>query len=81
MQVNSRAVVKCESTNCAAYEFGKFHCLSNKVNTIKNNPMKEHDLKKDNLLPGQIVSADHYIYQDPGLLFHSKGKSDTSDMF
>ena len=29
-------------------------------NKIKKNPMKEQDLKKDHLVPGQMVSADHY---------------------
>ena len=43
--------------------------------------MKEHDLKKDHLLPGQMVSADHYISRAPGSLYHTKGKSDQSDVF
>ena len=43
--------------------------------------MKEQELKKDHLLPGQMVSADHYISRAPGLLYHTKGKSDESDMF
>ena len=43
--------------------------------------MKEQELKKDHLLPGQMVSADHYISRAPGRLYHTKGKSDQSDMF
>ena len=43
--------------------------------------MKEQELKKCHLLPGQIVSADHYISQDPGRIYHTKGKSDQYDMF
>ena len=43
--------------------------------------MKEQELNKDHLLPGHIVSADHYISWDPGRLYHTKGESDTSDMF
>ena len=39
--------------------------------TIKKNHIKEQELKKDNLLPGKMVSADHY----------TKGKSDQSEMF
>ena len=53
----------------------------NKVNTTKKNPMKEQELKKDHLLPGHMVSADHYISRAPGRLYHTKGKSDNSDMF
>ena len=48
---------------------------------IKKNPMKDQDLNKDHLLPGQMVSADNYILRDPGRLYHTKGKSDKSDMF
>ena len=43
--------------------------------------MKEQELKKDHLLPGQMVSADHYISRAPGRLYHTKGKSYQSDMF
>ena len=43
--------------------------------------MKKKDIKKDHLLPGQMVSADHYILRAPGKLYHTKGKSDQSDMF
>ena len=39
-QENPKAVPKCERKKCAACEFGKVHRLSNKVNTIKNSPMK-----------------------------------------
>ena len=43
--------------------------------------MKEQDLKKDHLLPGQILSADHYISRAPGRIYHTKCKSYQSDMF
>ena len=43
--------------------------------------MKEKELKKDHLLPGHIVSADHYISRAPGRLYHTKGKSDPSGMY
>ena len=78
---NSEAVANCESTKCAACEFGKGHCRPNKINTIKKNPMKDQDLKKDHLLPGNMVSTDHYILQASVRLYHTKGKSDQSDMF
>ena len=81
MQGNPKAVANCERPKCAACEFGKGHCRPNKLNTIKKNPMKEQELKKDHLLPGQMVSADHNISRAPGRLYHTKGKSDQSDMF
>ena len=43
--------------------------------------MKDKELKKDHLLPGKVVSADHYISRDPGRLYHTKEESDQSDMF
>ena len=81
MQVNSKGVANFERPKCAACEFGKGYRRPNKINTIKNNPMKEKVLKKDHLLPGQMVSADHYISWDPGRLYHTKGKLYPSDMF
>ena len=81
MQGNSKAVANCERPKYASCEFGKGHCRPNKVNTIKKSPMKEQDLKKDNLLPGQMVCADHYIQRAPGRIYHTKGKSDQSYMF
>ena len=78
---NSKAVDNCEKPKCSACEFGNFHCRSNKVNTIKKNPMKEKDISKDHILSGQMVYADHYISRAPGRIYHTKGKSDPSDMF
>ena len=72
MQGNSKAVANCERPKCDACEFGKGNCQPNKVNTIKKNPMKEQELKKDHLLTGQMVSADHYILRDPGRLTTQK---------
>ena len=66
VQGNSKGVANYESPKCADCEVGKGHHRFNKLNTIKKNPMKEQELKKDHLLPGQMVSADHYIWQAPG---------------
>ena len=42
--------------------------------------MKEQELNKYHLLPGQMVSADHCIFLAPGRICHTKGKSDPSDI-
>ena len=81
LQVNSKAVANYESPKCAACEFVKVHRRPNKVNTIKNNIMKEQELKKDNLIPGQMVLTDYYTSRAPGRLYHTKGKSDSYCMF
>ena len=44
-----------------------------------NNPMKDKDLKKG-LLPRQMMSADHSIFQALGRLYQIKDKSDPSEM-
>ena len=61
MQINTKAVDKCGSPKCDACDFGKGNYLFNKVKKIKNNPMKEQEIKKYHLLTGHMVSADHYI--------------------
>ena len=61
VQGNSKAVANYYTPKCAACEFGKGHCKTNKVNTNNKNPMKEQDLNKDNILLGKMVSEDHYI--------------------
>ena len=81
VQENSKALYICERPKFAAYGFVKVYRIPNKLNTIKNNPMKEQELKKDHLLPGQMVYADHYILRAIGSLCHTKGKLDTSDIF
>ena len=80
VQGNSKAVANRERLKCAAYEFGKGHRRPNKVNTIKKNPMKKKYFKKDHLLYGHMVSEDQYILRAPGRLYHTKCKSDPSDM-
>ena len=81
MQGNSKAVANCERPKCAACDFGKGHPPPNKIKTIKKNPMKDQELKKDNFMPGHMVSADHYLSRAPGRRYHTKGKSDQYDMF
>ena len=79
MQRNPKAVANCERPRYATCEFVKDHCQPNTMNTIKKNPMKEQELNKDYLLPGQMVSEYHYILRDPGRLYHTKGKSVQSE--
>ena len=80
VQGSSKVVANCERPTYSVCEFVKSHRRPNKVNKIKKNNMKEKELQKDHLLPGQMVSADHYISRAPGRIYHKKGKSDPSDM-
>ena len=42
--------------------------------------MKEQELNKDHLLPGQMVSVYNYISRSLGRLYHTKGESYPSGM-
>ena len=81
MQGYSNTAENCDRPKCAACEFAKGFCLSNKVHITNNNNTKNKDIKKDQLQPVHIVFAYHYILRDPGRLYHTKGKSDPSEMF
>ena len=61
--------------------FVKGYCLSNKVNTIKKNTMKDQDINKDHLHHVHMMSAYHYILRSPCKIYHKKGQSDLSQMF
>ena len=39
------------------------------------------ELKKNDLVPGQRVSMDHFQSTGPGRLYNSKGRTDANDMF
>ena len=80
VQVNHKSLANREMPRCTDCDFVKGNSRTNKVNRIKNNPMKEQDIKKDHLLPGHMVSSDNYIPRDPVRIYHTKGKSDPSDM-
>ena len=73
VQGNSKAVEKCERPKCSAFKFGKGNHLPNRVNKIKINPMKEQDLKRYFLMPGNMVSTYHYISWAICRLYHTKG--------
>ena len=81
VQINSKALANCERPKCDVCDFGKAHFRSNKVNTINSNHMKEQDLQKDHLLPGNMVSEYHYISWSSGRLYHTTVKSDPYEMF
>ena len=76
IQVNSKGVANCESPKCAASDFVKVHRRPDEVKTIKNNLIRDKDLKKYLLLPGHMVSMDHYISRAPVSIYHTRVNSD-----
>ena len=78
---NSKAVATCEIPKFAACKFGKGHYRPDKMNTTKNNPMKEKELKRDHIITGKMVSEDQYISKALDRLYHKRGKPAPYDMF
>jgi hypothetical protein len=78
---NPKAVANCSVPKCASCEFGKATKRPTKTNTTVVNKEKEMELKKNDLVPGQRVSVDHYQTAQPGRLYSSRGSTDKSDMF
>jgi len=66
---------------CAACQYGKQHRrpAAGKISTT----VRDHSgvLKKNDLVPGQQVSVDHFVCPTRGRLFTSAGKSLKSEMF
>ena len=54
---------------------------TDKININKNNTINEQVLKKYRLLSVQMVSGYHYTLRDPCSLYHTKVKSDISELF
>jgi hypothetical protein len=77
--MNKRAISNCDLPKCAACEFGKATKRPSKVDVTRAILDKEMKLKKEDLLPGQRVSVDHYQSAVPGRLYSSRGGSSQTD--
>ena len=78
---NSKGVSTCVIPKCAACEFGKASRRPTKADVTQSIPEKEMELKKNDLLPGQRVSVDHYQSSQTGRLYTSRGGTSSDDMF
>ena len=65
---------------CAACQFGKQVCQSPPGSTSTKVKEEADVLRAGNLLPGQKVSADHFVCSTKGRLFESRGKTKDDDM-
>ena len=65
-------------TKCPTCDFGKGHHQLDKLKTIKKNPMKDQDINNNNIIPGQMMSADHYILRATGRIYNTKKNADPS---
>ena len=71
VQVSPKEVVNCKRMNFFVYGFENENSQPKNIKTIKKNPVKEKDIKKGHNIPGQVVSADHYILRDSGRIYQS----------
>ena len=78
---NKSAVSNCQAPKCAACEYGK--AIRRKTETSVTEPRddKEMELKKDDLIPGQRISVDHYQSAATGRLYSSRGSTQNSHKF
>ena len=65
----------------ASYEFRKGQNWTNKTNMTNNSPTKEQYIKKDHIIPGQMVSANNLISWSSDGLYHIRVDSTPSEIF
>ena len=68
VRINQKAVENIENTKFLQVILERLTLNPIKKKVIKNNPIKDQDLKKDNIMLGQMVSACKYILWDPDRL-------------
>ena len=81
---NATAFANAEPPKCAACQFGKQTRRSvgpKPSGRFKSLSEEVLQLKKNDLLPGQKVSVDHYVSSLPGRLNTSRGGTKTSNMY
>ena len=71
---------------CGSCAFGKAKRKASRPKRLKQDDLpsiklEEKVLSKDNLIPGQKVSMDHFIVSTPGRLFTSRGRESHDRMF
>ena len=63
---NHKAVVNCDKVKCAYFKFGKNSLLRTKTQTVVKDKSNYMELKKNYLVPGHLVSVDHFQSAPPG---------------
>ena len=68
------AAKDCEPPLCAACQFGQQKRTHDGVHQTGNRPEKEMELQKDDLMPGDCVSLDHFQSTVRGRRFETRGR-------
>ena len=68
----------CKPPKCSACIFAKQHRLTPDTQTTVLKPDREMAIRRDDLLPGDCASGDHYMSATPGRLPNTYGKEQES---
>jgi len=76
-----RLAAKVDVPKCGAYQYAKqrVRLSPGKKSAIVTD--RAGVIRKNNLLPGQEVSVDHFVCSEKGRLFTSRGKTADKDMY
>ena len=77
----TRAAAKCDIPTCSACEFAKAKRRPTATQQLHPVSSKTHNLKWDQLYPGQQVSMDHFTVTERGHLYTSMGKTASDLMY
>ena len=78
---NPKAVGNCDIPICASCQFAKQKKRPDKASKQTTKSGKEMELKKQDLFPGQRVSADHFQSAVPGRTYSSRGSYHPENMY
>jgi Reverse transcriptase (RNA-dependent DNA polymerase)/GAG-pre-integrase domain len=76
-----RAASRGDIPRCASCQFGKAKSKSAPGKPRPVDPSNDGALRKEQLLPGQRVSVDHFVGGQKGRLYTSKGKTESGKMY
>jgi hypothetical protein len=74
------SAANCQHPKCSSCLYGKARLWITPSETTTPVKQKEGALKREDLLPGQRVSIDHFICSSKGRLYSSQGKSPDEQM-
>jgi Reverse transcriptase (RNA-dependent DNA polymerase)/GAG-pre-integrase domain len=81
MKALHQAASRAELPKCASCQFGKAKVKTAPGKPRPTEPDNSGALRKNQLLPGQQVSVDHFIGGPKGRLYTSKGKTESGKMY
>ena len=78
---NPKAVANCDPVKCVCCEYGTASRRATGSTVTRQREEREMELKKEDLLPGQRVSVDHYQSTQPGRVYTSRSDLNSKSNF